>query len=64
MKSLIRKCQKCGNYTLEEICPKCGSKTVQALPPRFSPEDKYGKYRLLTYYGGNKDADGNNKESE
>ncbi len=45
MKSLIRKCCRCGRYTLKEVCPKCGGKTIMAIPPRFSPEDPYGKYR-------------------
>jgi len=37
----------CGRYTLKEICPACRSRTVQAIPPRYSPEDKYGKYRRM-----------------
>jgi len=51
MKSLIKKCFKCGLYTLEDICPKCGGQTFSSLPPRFSPEDKYGKYRIKLLYG-------------
>jgi len=47
LKSLIRKCPICGRYTLKEICPACGNRTVQAIPPRYSPEDKYGKYRRM-----------------
>ncbi|HDN76179.1 MAG TPA: RNA-protein complex protein Nop10 [Acidilobales archaeon] len=47
MKFLIRKCPKCGTYTLREECPKCGTKTKVAHPPRFSPEDKYVRYRVL-----------------
>ncbi len=47
MNSKIRKCLKCGTYTLKEVCDKCGEKTVMSIPPRFSPEDKYGKYRRL-----------------
>jgi H/ACA ribonucleoprotein complex subunit 3 len=41
----IRKCSNCKNYTFKEICPKCGEKTSRPLPPSFSPQDKYGKYR-------------------
>jgi len=41
----LRKCVTCKSYTLKEICPKCGKKTITPHPPRFSPEDKYGKYR-------------------
>ncbi len=47
MHTLIRKCPQCGTYTLREICPKCGAKTLEVLPPRFSPEDRYGKYRRM-----------------
>jgi len=45
--SLLKKCPRCKIYTLEEYCPKCGSKTRVPHPPKFSPEDKYGKYRRL-----------------
>ena len=41
----IRKCPKCGIYTMKEICPACGSKTELAKPAKFSPEDKYASYR-------------------
>jgi H/ACA ribonucleoprotein complex subunit 3 len=47
LKSLIRYCRDCEEYTLDEICGKCRNKTVSAAPPRFSPEDRYGKYRRL-----------------
>ncbi len=45
MKSIIRKCPNCGRYTLKTICPECGTHTRMVIPPRFSPEDHYGKYR-------------------
>ncbi len=45
MRFLMRKCPKCGRYTFKEMCPVCGTPTVSAHPPRFSPEDKWGKYR-------------------
>ncbi|WP_010478770.1 RNA-protein complex protein Nop10 [Thermococcus zilligii] len=45
MHSRIKKCPKCGRYTLKETCPVCGEKTRVAHPPRFSPEDPYGEYR-------------------
>lgn len=41
----MRKCPTCKTYTFREKCPKCGSDTISSQPPRFSPEDKYGKYR-------------------
>jgi len=47
MKWIMRKCPKCGRYTLKrDKCPVCGSELVVPHPPRFSPEDKYLKYRL------------------
>ncbi len=42
----MRKCKTCGIYTFQEICPICGRPTVSPHPPRFSPEDKFWKYRL------------------
>jgi len=39
------KCTKCKVYTLETKCPKCKSETIRPLPPKYSPEDKYGEYR-------------------
>ncbi|WP_456371287.1 RNA-protein complex protein Nop10 [Geoglobus sp.] len=47
MKSRIRKCCDCGRYTLRESCPECGGKTYMPIPPRFSPEDPYGRYRRM-----------------
>jgi len=46
LKSLLRYCEHCKEYTMKQVC-KCGNKTIQAAPPRFSPEDKYGKYRRI-----------------
>lgn len=45
MRFKIKKCLRCGKYTLKEICPLCGEKTKLAHPPKFSPEDPYGEYR-------------------
>ncbi|MGC9079401.1 MAG: RNA-protein complex protein Nop10 [Nanopusillaceae archaeon] len=41
----IRKCKNCKTYTFKEICPKCNNKTVRVIPPKFSPDDKWGDYR-------------------
>lgn len=40
----ILKCTKCSKYTMEEDC-SCGGKASIAIPPKYSPEDKYGDYR-------------------
>ncbi|RLJ04977.1 MAG: RNA-protein complex protein Nop10 [Candidatus Aenigmatarchaeota archaeon] len=42
---LLKKCPRCGAYSLRDICPECGVKTVSAHPPKFSLLDKYGKWR-------------------
>jgi H/ACA ribonucleoprotein complex subunit 3 len=36
-------CSHCGQCTMKERC--CGDKTLSRIPPKYSPEDKYGKYR-------------------
>ena len=38
-------CNNCKTYTLDKICIKCKGKSVIRNPPRFSPQDHYGKYR-------------------
>jgi len=45
MRTSLRKCPECQEYTLGEICHRCGSKTIVPIPPRYSPEDRYGEYR-------------------
>jgi H/ACA ribonucleoprotein complex subunit 3 len=40
-------CGSCKAYTLKENCPKCGQKTILPKPPKYSPQDKYGKYRRI-----------------
>ncbi|MFO7992157.1 MAG: RNA-protein complex protein Nop10 [Thermoplasmata archaeon] len=41
----IKKCSRCGRYTLSDQCPECGGKTINPKPPKYSPEDRYGSYR-------------------
>jgi H/ACA ribonucleoprotein complex subunit 3 len=41
----LRRCQECGEYTLENACPKCKAVTERAGPAKYSPEDRYGSYR-------------------
>ncbi|UCH70523.1 MAG: RNA-protein complex protein Nop10 [Candidatus Bathyarchaeota archaeon] len=44
---LLRKCEKCEEYTLDQNqCPYCRGKVRIPHPPKFSPDDKYVKYRL------------------
>ncbi|KAF6246680.1 ribosome biogenesis protein [Nitrosopumilus sp. b3] len=50
MKFQLRKCIKCNQYTLKEKCIKCNEKTISAHPAKFSPDDKYMRYRLAERY--------------
>lgn len=50
MRFQMRRCAKCSQYTLKESCPKCGEKTVTVHPAKFSPDDKYMRYRLADRY--------------
>lgn len=43
---LLRKCSKCLRYTLKkDVCSYCGSAVHVPHPAKFSPDDKYAKYR-------------------
>ena len=56
MKSKLRKCGVCGEYTLKDVCARCGRRTMNPTPPRFSPKDPYGKYRRMMKYGRDRSA--------
>jgi len=44
---LLRKCIKCERYTLNtDKCPYCGGAVRIPHPPKFSPHDRYLKYRM------------------
>jgi len=45
MKMKMKKCPVCNIYTLKAQCPNCGGELKVIYPPKFSVEDKYGKYR-------------------
>ena len=40
-------CKECYAYTLKKSCPICKTKTTTPKPAKYSPEDKYGKYRRI-----------------
>ena len=45
---LLRKCVECGRYTLKrDKCPYCGGHVRIPHPAKFSPDDRYSKYRRL-----------------
>ena len=47
IQAILRRCKRCGRYTLrKDKCPVCGGEVENPHPPKFSPEDKYGLYRL------------------
>jgi H/ACA ribonucleoprotein complex subunit 3 len=49
---LLRQCAKCGNYTLKlDTCPYCGGNLHVPHPAKFSPVDKYLKYRVAMKEG-------------
>ena len=47
MKMKMNKCRSCGGYTLQNKCPYCEGDLGVIYPPKYSPTDKYGKYRRL-----------------
>ena len=50
MRALLMRCPSCGSYTMKEVCPKDGLPTVTAHPARFSPDDRYARYRSPLAY--------------
>jgi H/ACA ribonucleoprotein complex subunit 3 len=50
MRNLLFKCQKCSRYTMEAKCPVCGEATKMAAPAKYSPDDKYARYRSPLAY--------------
>lgn len=45
MKMKMRKCNSCNIYTMKDVCPVCDGEVNVIYPPKYSIEDKYGKYR-------------------
>ncbi|MCA9477933.1 MAG: ribosome biogenesis protein [Nanoarchaeota archaeon] len=46
MASNILKCTTCGSYGMSSEC-SCGGTRMLCKPPKYSPEDKYAKYRRM-----------------
>ncbi len=45
---LMRKCTRCGSYTLHtEVCPRCGGELRVPHPAKFSMDDRFRQYRLI-----------------
>ncbi len=47
---MLLKCVNCLKYTMEATCPHCGGATVIAAPAKYSPDDKYARYRSPLAY--------------
>ncbi|HQT44899.1 MAG TPA: nucleolar RNA-binding Nop10p family protein [Candidatus Micrarchaeota archaeon] len=45
----IRKCQKCAQYTMQDI--HCGMATKTAHPPKYTIADKYARFRRVAGAG-------------
>jgi H/ACA ribonucleoprotein complex subunit 3 len=45
MKMKMHKCNSCNVYTIKDVCPSCNGDLNVIYPPKYSIEDKYGKYR-------------------
>ncbi|MFA6035846.1 MAG: nucleolar RNA-binding Nop10p family protein [Candidatus Micrarchaeia archaeon] len=45
----LKRCASCGSYTM--LAEHCGKAANTAHPPKYSPEDKYGKYRRMEKFG-------------
>ena len=50
MKFQIRRCSQCQNYTMKQKCLKCDIETISVHPAKYSPDDKYSRYRLAERY--------------
>jgi H/ACA ribonucleoprotein complex subunit 3 len=50
LRSMMLKCVACGRYTLSDKCPRCGGQTVTVHPARYSPDDRYARYRSPLAY--------------
>jgi len=51
----LRKCVNCSRYTLNKTtCPYCNSDVKIPHPAKFSPDDKYLKYRMAMKKGSDK----------
>ena len=46
----LRRCPICGKYTMKTECSSCKEDTISAHPAKFSPDDKYVRYRLVERY--------------
>lgn len=50
MRFQLRRCIECCMYTIKRSCRSCGGDAPLAHPAKFSPDDKYRRYRLPSRY--------------
>jgi H/ACA ribonucleoprotein complex subunit 3 len=43
--ALLHVCRACGRYTMKTECPTCHSATRTPHPMRYSPTDRWARYR-------------------
>ena len=53
MKFQLRVCEKCKTYCLKEKCKNCNNETISPHPAKFSPDDKYMRYRIRDKFESN-----------
>ncbi|MFA5246392.1 MAG: RNA-protein complex protein Nop10 [Candidatus Micrarchaeia archaeon] len=41
----LKYCKKCKLYTMAESCPKCGQQAATPHPAKYSPQDKFARFR-------------------
>jgi H/ACA ribonucleoprotein complex subunit 3 len=54
--SLLRVCRACGRYTFAAACPDGHGATRTPHPARYSPHDRWAKYRRALYAAVAKDG--------
>ncbi len=47
---MMMKCVSCHKYTMAAKCPVCGAETTTVHPARYSPDDRYARYRSPLAY--------------
>ena len=52
MRFQLRKCTKSELYTLKDECKKCNDITKSVHPAKFSPDDRYLRYRIAEKSSG------------
>jgi len=46
----LRRCAKCGRYSMRDCCQEEGAETKSVHPAKYSPQDKWALYRRMEKY--------------